>query len=145
MNTTEKDTKPRIVVGHHDENGPNKPEKAASPSMRKANLTLDSFSPGRAFMVSAMWGIVMAVVIFLVCLLMVIGMDSTGILNSVNALLGEAMQLTTGKLISMSVIMSIIIGLAVCVLKWLKLMIYNSISYLNGGLKLSTTITGGEE
>lgn len=145
MNTTEKDTKPRIVVGHHDEGAPSKPEKTAGPSIRKANLTLDSFSPGRAFMVSAMWGIVMAVVIFLVCLLMVIGMDGTGILNSVNALLGEAMQLTTGKLISMSVIMSIIIGLAVCVLKWLKLMIYNSISYLNGGLKLSTTITGGEE
>lgn len=145
MNTTEKDTKPRIVVGHHDEGGSNKPEKTAGPNMRKVNLTLDSFSPGRAFMVSAMWGIVMAVVIFLVCLLMVIGMDGTGILNSVNALLGEAMQLTTGKLISMSVIMSIIIGLAVCVLKWLKMMIYNSISYLNGGLKLSTTITGGEE
>lgn len=145
MNTTEKDTKPRIVVGHHDGGASDKPEKTAGPSMRKVNLTLDSFSPGRAFMVSAMWGIVMAVVIFLVCLLMVIGMDGTGILNSVNALLGEAMQLTTGKLISMSVIMSIIIGLAVCVLKWLKLMIYNSISYLNGGLKLSTTITGGEE
>lgn len=108
-------------------------------------MMIDSFTPGRAFIVSAMWGIIVAIVMFLACTVLVFGMNKIGIMGSINALLGEAMQLTVPMLMKMSVLFAIIVGVAVCIFDWLRLMIYNSISFLTGGLVIKTHMIDGIE
>lgn len=108
-------------------------------------MMIDSFMPSRAFIVSGMWGIIVAIVTFLACAALVVGMNEIGILGSINALLGEAMQLTVPMLMKMSVLFAIVVGVSVCLFNWFRLMIYNSISFLTGGLIMKMHMVDGVE
>ena len=80
---------------------------------------------------------VLALVVFGVMALAVVMVDKVGVLAAVNSLMGEAMQLSVGKLITLSAFASIALGLAVAAFKFFKLMLLNASAVLLGPLEVT--------
>lgn len=80
---------------------------------------------------------VLALVVFGVMALAVVMVDKVGLLAAVNSLMGEAMQLSVGKLIALSALASIALGLAVAAFKFFKLMLLNASATLLGPLEVT--------
>lgn len=81
--------------------------------------------------------VVLALVVFGVMALAVVLVDKVGVLAAVNSLMGEAMQLSVGKLITLSAFASIALGLAVAAFKFFKLMLLNVSATLLGPLEVT--------
>lgn len=81
--------------------------------------------------------VVLALVVFGVMALAVVMVDKVGVLAAVNSLMGEAMQLSVGKLIALSAFASIALGLAVAAFKFFKLMLLNASATLLGPLEVT--------
>lgn len=81
--------------------------------------------------------VVLALVVFGVMALAVVLVDKVGVLAAVNSLMGEAMQLSVGKLIALSAFASIALGLAVAAFKFFKLMLLNASATLLGPLEVT--------
>lgn len=81
--------------------------------------------------------VVLALVVFGVMALAVVVVDKVGVLAAVNSLMGEAMQLSVGKLITLSAFASIALGLAVAAFKFFRLMLLNASAMLLGPLEVT--------
>lgn len=81
--------------------------------------------------------LVFAVVLFSVMALAVVLVDKAGVLATINSLMGEAMQLDAGKLIMLSALGSIVVGLAAAAFKFAKLMLLNAAALLVGPLEVT--------
>lgn len=93
--------------------------------------------PAPALLWSLFSALVFSVVLFSVMSLAVVIVDKAGVLATINSLMGEAMQLDAGKLIMLSALGSIVVGLAAAAFKFAKLMLLNAASLLVGPLEVT--------
>lgn len=93
--------------------------------------------PVPALLWSLFSALVFAVVLFSVMALAVVLVDKAGVLATINSLMGEAMQLDAGKLIMLSALGSIVVGLAAAAFKFAKLMLLNAAALLVGPLEVT--------
>lgn len=93
--------------------------------------------PAPALLWSLFSALVFSVVLFSVMSLAVVLVDKAGVLATINSLMGEAMQLDAGKLIMLSALGSIVVGLAAAAFKFAKLMLLNAASLLVGPLEVT--------
>lgn len=101
----------------------------------QSTTAIMSVKPLGALLWSLFSGIAYGIVAFSFMALIVFIIDSKGILASVNSLLGEAMQLSTSKLYTLSLLLAIVIAVFTSLLKWLNYMLYNASARLLGPVR----------
>lgn len=114
----------------------------AGSQLTSGRWRLTKVKPLPALLWSLFSAVVLALVVFGVMALAVVMADKVGVLAAVNSLMGEAMQLSVGKLIALSVFASIALGLAVAAFKFFKLMLLNAASMLLGPLEVTLEPAG---
>ena len=85
-------------------------------------------------------GIVWGVIWMLLFVLVSLAMDKMGILDAVNSLMGEAMHFDLGKMIKLSVVAGVVLGMFVVLLNFFNMMFLNAYATLIGPLKAKVDI-----
>lgn len=129
----------------HDELLQVKDMMAADKAMRvhdgdSLTVGVNGFRAGNAlgwsFFISLMYGIVL----FLFLSVVMLGVDSIGLIDAVNTLMGEAMHFSLRKMILYSGLLSVVFVVFLTVLKWLKMMAVNAFAAWLNPLKFKVNV-----
>lgn len=106
----------------------------------EAEIRLTGWRAGSVLGWSCFKGIVWGVIWMLLFVLVSLAMDKMGILDAVNSLMGEAMHFDLGKMIKLSVVASVVLGMFVVLLNFFNMMFLNAYATLIGPLKAKVDI-----
>lgn len=106
----------------------------------EAEVRLTGWKAGSVLGWSCFKGIVWGVIWMLLFVLVSLAMDKTGILDAVNSLMGEAMHFDLGKMIKLSVVAGVVLGMFVVLLNFFNMMFLNAYATLIGPLKAKVDI-----
>lgn len=106
----------------------------------EAEVRLTGWKTGSVLGWSCFKGIVWGVIWMLLFILVSLAMDKMGILSTVNSLMGEAMHFDLGKMIELSVVAGVVLGVFVVLLNFFNMMFLNAYATLIGPLKSKATI-----
>ena len=120
-------------------NGPQDGVKVQSTD-GEAEIRLTGWRAGSVLGWSCFKGIVWGVIWMLLFVLMSLAMDKMGILDAVNSLMGEAMHFDLGKMVKLSVVAGVVLGMFVVLLNFFNMMFLNAYATLIGPLKAKVYI-----
>ena len=120
-------------------NGPQDGVKVQSTD-GEAEIRLTGWRAGSVLGWSCFKGIVWGVIWMLLFVLMSLAMDKMGILDAVNSLMGEAMHFDLGKMVKLSVVAGVVLGMFVVLLNFFNMMFLNAYATLIGPLKAKVDI-----
>ena len=120
-------------------NGPQDGVKVQSTN-GEAEVRLTGWRAGSVLGWSCFKGIVWGVIWMLLFVLMSLAMDKMGILDAVNSLMGEAMHFDLGKMVKLSVVAGVVLGMFVVLLNFFNMMFLNAYATLIGPLKAKVYI-----
>ena len=106
----------------------------------EAEVRLTGWKAGSVMGWSCFKGIVWGVIWMLLFVLVSLAMDKMGILDAVNSLMGEAMHFDLGKMIKLSVVAGVVLGMFVVLLNFFNMMFLNAYATLIGPLKAKVDI-----
>ena len=106
----------------------------------EAEVRLTGWKAGSVMGWSCFKGIVWGVIWMLLFVLVSLAMDKMGILDAVNSLMGEAMHFDLGKMIKLSVVAGVVLGMFVVLLNFFNMMFLNVYATLIGPLKAKVDI-----
>lgn len=106
----------------------------------EAEVRLTGWRAGSVLGWSCFKGIVWGVIWMLLFVLVSLAMDKMGILDAVNSLMGEAMHFGLGKMIKLSVVAGVVLGMFVVLLNFFNMMFLNAYATLIGPLKAKVDI-----
>lgn len=106
----------------------------------EAEIRLTGWRAGSVLGWSCFKGIVWGVIWMLLFVLMSLAMDKMGILDAVNSLMGEAMHFDLGKMVKLSVVAGVVLGMFVVLLNFFNMMFLNAYATLIGPLKAKVDI-----
>ena len=106
----------------------------------EAEIRLTGWKAGSVMGWSCFKGIVWGVIWMLLFVLVSLAMDKMGILDAVNSLMGEAMHFDLGKMIKLSVVAGVVLGMFVVLLNFFNMMFLNAYATLIGPLKAKVDI-----
>lgn len=106
----------------------------------EAEVRLTGWKAGSVMGWSCFKGIVWGVIWMLLFVLVSLAMDKMGILDAVNSLMGEAMHFDLGKMIKLSVVAGVVLGMFVVLLNFFNMMFLNAYTTLIGPLKAKVDI-----
>ena len=122
-------------------NGPQDGVKVQSTD-GEAEIRLTGWRAGSVLGWSCFKGIVWGVIWMLLFVLVSLAMDKMGILDAVNSLMGEAMHFDLGKMVKLSVVAGVVLGMFVVLLNFFNMMFLNAYATLIGPLKAKVLLTG---
>ncbi len=120
-------------------NGPQDGVKVQSTD-GEAEIRLTGWRAGSVLGWSCFKGIVWGVIWMLLFVLVSLAMDKMGILDAVNSLMGEAMHFDLGKMVKLSVVAGVVLGMFVVLLNFFNMMFLNAYATLIGPLKAKVYI-----
>lgn len=120
-------------------NGPQDGVKVQSTD-GEAEIRLTGWRAGSVLGWSCFKGIVWGVIWMLLFVLVSLAMDKMGILDAVNSLMGEAMHFDLGKMVKLSVVAGVVLGMFVVLLNFFNMMFLNAYATLIGPLKAKVDI-----
>lgn len=106
----------------------------------EAEIRLTGWKAGSVMGWSCFKGIVWGVIWMLLFVLVSLAMDKMGILDAVNSLMGEAMHFDLGKMVKLSVVAGVVLGMFVVLLNFFNMMFLNAYVTLIGPLKAKVDI-----
>ena len=106
----------------------------------EAEIRLTGWRAGSVLGWSCFKGIVWGVIWMLLFVLVSLAMDKMGILDAVNSLMGEAMHFDLGKMVKLSVVAGVVLGMFVVLLNFFNMMFLNAYATLIGPLKAKVDI-----
>lgn len=106
----------------------------------EAEIRLTGWRAGSVLGWSCFKGIVWGVIWMLLFVLVSLAMDKMGILDAVNSLMGEAMHFDLGKMVKLSVVAGVVLGMFVVLLNFFNMMFLNAYATLIGPLKAKVYI-----
>ena len=106
----------------------------------EAEVRLTGWKAGSVMGWSCFKGIVWGVIWMLLFVLVSLAMDKMGILDAVNSLMGEAMHFDLGKMVKLSVVAGVVLGMFVVLLNFFNMMFLNAYATLIGPLKAKVDI-----
>ena len=106
----------------------------------EAEVRLTGWRAGSVLGWSCFKGIVWGVIWMLLFVLMSLAMDKMGILDAVNSLMGEAMHFDLGKMVKLSVVAGVVLGMFVVLLNFFNMMFLSAYATLIGPLKVKVDI-----
>lgn len=106
----------------------------------EAEVRLTGWKAGSVMGWSCFKGIVWGVIWMLLFVLVSLAMDKMGILDAVNSLMGEAMHFDLGKMVKLSVVAGVVLGMFVVLLNFFNMTFLNAYATLIGPLKAKVDI-----
>jgi hypothetical protein len=101
------------------------------------DFRLDHLGLGSSFFMSIFLGLVYGLAVLATGSVMTLLLDKSGILASVNDLLGSSIQMTPVTLYMMTALMAIAVTLFSAIVIWLKALLYDAGSKVFGGIKIT--------